>query len=76
MDENEKCNGCYRPLEEFLKRLATFYLPLEKEEGGTLLWFNNRNTFQVVLGGDGAPFGKDDSACCWLVSFLNRGKGC
>ena len=32
------------------------------------------NTFQVVLGGDGAPFGKDDSSCSWLVSFLNRGK--
>ena len=26
------------------------------------------------MGGDGAPFGKEDTACAWLVSFLNRGK--
>jgi hypothetical protein len=28
----------------------------------------------VSIGGDGAPFGKDDTACVWLVSFLNTGK--
>ena len=28
-----------------------------------------------LLGGDGAPFGKDDTACAWLVSFLNIGRG-
>ncbi len=28
----------------------------------------------VVLGVDGAPFGKDSTACSCLVSFLNRGK--
>ena len=33
------------------------------------------NTFHVSLGGDGAPFGKDDTACAWLVSFLNIGRG-
>ena len=33
------------------------------------------NTFYVALGGDGAPFGKDDTACSWLVSFLNIGQG-
>ena len=27
--------------------------------------------FFVSLGGDGAPFGKNDVACAWLVSFLN-----
>ena len=27
--------------------------------------------FRVALGADGAPFGKDDQATAWLVSFLN-----
>ncbi len=29
--------------------------------------------FQVAIGGDGAPFGKFDKSCAWLVSFLNIG---
>ena len=37
--------------------------------------FSETNTFYVALGGDGAPFGKDDSACAWLVSILNIGQG-
>lgn len=28
----------------------------------------------MAVGGDSALFGKDDTACSWLVSFLNRGK--
>ena len=59
---------------QFLPRLASFYIELEKETGEELLWFGEVNTFQVVLGGDGAPFRKEDTACAWLVSFLNRGK--
>ena len=52
--------------------MASFYLRVSKEN---LLWFNNEiNTSHVVVGGDGAPFGKDETACSWLVSFLNRGK--
>ena len=30
--------------------------------------------FIISLGGDGAPFGKDDTACAWLISFLNLGR--
>ena len=74
MDEWEKGEGCYRHLIEFLPRLASFYSNLAKETQN-LLWFNDAaNTFEVVLGGDGAPFGKQDTACSWLCSFLNRGK--
>ena len=41
-----------------------------------LIWFQGQvNTFHVSLGGDGAPFGKDDTACAWLVSLLNIGRG-
>ena len=74
LEEEEKCDGCFRSLEPFLQLLASFYFSLEKEGKISLLWFNEPNTFQVLLGGDGAPFGKDSSACCWLLSFLNRGK--
>ena len=74
LEDSEKVSGCFRPLLQFLPLLASFYLELEKETGEELLWFGEENTFQVVLGGDGAPFGKEDTACSWLVSFLNRGK--
>ena len=74
LEDSEKVSGCFRPLFQFLPLLASFYLELEKETGEELLWFGEENTFQVALGGDGAPFGKEDTACSWLVSFLNRGK--
>ena len=74
LEDCEKVSGCFRPLLQFLPLLASFYLELEKETGEELLWFGEVNTFQVVLGGVGAPFGKEDTACAWLVSFLNRGK--
>ena len=31
-------------------------------------------TFKVAIGRDGAPFGKNDQSCAWLISFLNIGK--
>ena len=30
--------------------------------------------FRLAIGADGAPFGKDDEATAWFVSFLNVGK--
>ena len=75
LDEEEKVNGCFRYLEDFLPSLASFYLTLEQLTEERLLWFNSPNTFQVVLGGGMVPpFGKDESATCWAVSFLNRVK--
>ena len=62
-------------LQIFNTIFATYGIILLKVAQENLLWFNNEiNTFHVALGGDGAPFGKDDTACSWLVSFLNRGK--
>jgi hypothetical protein len=73
LDENEKVNGCFRDLEDHLVNLAEFYVNHTQHK---LLFFNGKtNTFHVALGGDGAPFRKDDSACSWLVSFLNIGQG-
>ena len=72
LNECDKVNGCYRDIEDLLVRMATFYLSDGKY---TILTFDQRNTFHVALGGDGAPFGKHDSACSWLVSFLDIGQG-
>ena len=72
LDECDKVNGCYRDIEDLLLKLAEFYLNHGKYE---LLTFDKPNTFHIALGGDGAPFGRHDSACSWLVSILNIGKG-
>ena len=37
-----------------------------------LQWFNGEEgVLYVAVGADGAPFGKDDTATAYLVSFLN-----
>ena len=55
LDEEEKVNGCFRYLEDFLPSLASFYLILEQLTEERLLWFNSPNIFQVVLGGGMVP---------------------
>lgn len=72
LEVSEKVNGCYRDIEELLLKLAEFYLNHGQYK---LITFDEPNTFHIALGGDGAPFGKDESACSWLVSFLNIGQG-
>ncbi len=72
LDESEKVNGCYRDIEELVLKLAEFYLNSDKYN---VLTFDEPNKFYIALGGDGAPFGKDDTACSWLVSVLNIGQG-
>lgn len=69
LDESEKVDGVYRNIKEMVLRLARYYLCQKRYE---LLWFQEQTyTFYISLGGDGAPFRKDDTACCWLISFLN-----
>ena len=73
--DDENINGCFRDLREYLPRLATFYLNMQKTRKGALKWFGKtEGTFLVAFGGDGCPFGKNESACSFLVSFLNTGK--
>ena len=73
LSEQNKVCGSYRDLTDLLINLAKFYLSNRYDE---LVWFGNEtNTFHVAIGGDGAPFLKDDTACAWLVSFLNIGRG-
>lgn len=71
-DGPDKVNGFFRDLKEFLPRLAEFYLKVYKPEDFN--WFESPFTFKFAIGGDGAPFGKYDQSCAWLVSFLNVGK--
>ena len=71
-DSQNKVNGFFRDLIEFLPRLAELYMKVYKPE--EFNWFGNPFTFKVAIGGDGAPFGKYDQSCAWLVSFLNVGK--
>ena len=75
LDEESKVNGKYRDLQELLILMAKFYLTVNKQRKDKVDWFGEREgSFKVAIGGDGAPFGKDDQALAWLVSFLNCGK--
>jgi hypothetical protein len=66
LQEDDKIQGCYRSIKELLVMLAEFYLVFRPAD---LVWFDEANKLYVTLGGDGAPFGKYDTACAWLVSF-------
>lgn len=71
--EDEATQGCFRKLVEYLPRLAKFYLRKGRKE--SLQWFGKtEGTFLVAVGGDGCSFGKNESACSFLLSFLNVGK--
>lgn len=73
--DDENVNGCFRDLREYLPRLAKFYLNMQTTRKGALKWFGKtEGTFLVAFGGDGCPFGKNESACSFLISFLNIGK--
>ena len=64
--------GYYIALEERLLQLADLYLYIESHVPGSINWLGReKGHFLVALGADGAPFGKSNEACSWLVSFLN-----
>ena len=68
-------HGCFRDLRDYLPRLAKFYLQTKQKSNEALKWFSEtEGTFLVAFDGDGCPFGKNKSACSFLVSFLNVGK--
>lgn len=79
-NENEEINGNLLPivpghyidLKECLLQMADLYLYLDNHKANFLTWFGGeKGHFLVALGADGAPFGKANEACAWLVSFLN-----
>ncbi|CAB4023672.1 Hypothetical predicted protein, partial [Paramuricea clavata] len=68
-------NGAYRDLREYLPRLAKFYLNTDRKHA--LEWYGKtEGIFLIALGGHGCPFGEHESACSFLVSFLNVGANC
>lgn len=72
LDEEHKVDGKYRDLLQLMTNMARFYLTANKHRQDKLNWFGKQEgTFKVAIGGDGAPFGKDDQVLAWLVSFLN-----
>ena len=63
--------GVYRSLEPLLLQLASLYMKVDATLP-CLHWFNEEvGVFHVAVGADGAPFGKDETATAYLVSFLN-----
>lgn len=74
IEDESTSSGYFRDLREYLPRLASFYLMTEGKKD-KLKWFGEtEGSFKVAFGGDGCPFGKNESACSFLISFLNTGK--
>lgn len=71
-------SGSYRDFCSYMLVLAEMYILIDEVLGsksfvkhfGSLPLYH----FRIAIGADGAPFGKDDEATAWLVSFLNSGK--
>ena len=65
----------YRELETMLLTLSKFFFKTDpiRKDSEKLIWFGEKGSFKVSVGGDGAPFGKWDESMSWLVSFLNVG---
>ena len=64
--------GYYIDLKERLLQMADLYLHIDSHRTNFLTWFGKeKGHFLVAVGADGAPFGKANEACAWLVSFLN-----
>lgn len=76
LEDDMKVDGAYRDLEEFLTELAGMYIEIDQQWGekSTFMHFGSEPYhFRVAIEADGAPFGKDDEASAWLISFLNVG---
>ena len=75
IDEECKFSGKYQDLLQLLFKMAQFYLSANNKRRDKFNWFGKQEgSFKVAIGGDGAPFGKDDQALAWVFSFLNCGQ--
>ena len=60
LSEDEQVDGVYRDLEQLLLALNKFYIQTNdfRKEDDKLVWFGqNKGSFKVAIGGDGAPLG-------------------
>lgn len=68
--DDEVIHGCFRDLREFLSQLAKCYLQIKNKPHEASNWFGQtEGTFLVAFGGDGSPFGRNKSACSFLLFF-------
>lgn len=74
LDDDEKVNGVYRDVEEFLVELVDMYICFENFNILELVNFEEFNYFRIVIGVDGVFFGKDDEVIVWFLFFLNSGE--
>ena len=58
-DDDENIEGACKDLDYLLPIMAELYLFLHSEVLIDLNWFGNEGLFEVSIGPDGAPFGKD-----------------
>lgn len=73
LDNDNQVYGSYSDLEDMLLELGDVYVSLEKKTPFLLNFGEPLWHFRVALGADGAPFGKENKATAWLLSFLNLG---
>ena len=74
LDDDDQVSGSYRVLENFLLELADMYVAIDQSDPFLMHFGSEKYHFRVAVGADGAPFGKDDEATAWLISFTNVGQ--
>ena len=73
----EHVNGSYRDFCSYIITLAELYILVDQALGAESFFQHFGSLpyhFRLAIGADGAPFGKDDEAAAWLVSFVNVGQ--
>ena len=74
----ETVSGSHRELSTYVLALAEMYILVDQKLGSRISFFKHFGSqpyqFKIAIGADGAPFGKEDKATAWLLSFLNVGK--
>ena len=61
-------------IEYFLLELADMYVAIDQSDPFLMHFGSEKYHFRVAVGADGTPFGKDDEATAWLISFINVGQ--
>ena len=79
LEFEEPVHGSFRDFCSYMIVLADLYISVDQALGPAASFFQHFGSlpfyhFRVAIGADGAPFGKDDEATAWLVSFINAGK--
>ena len=73
----ETVSGSHRELSTCVLALAEMYILVDQKLGSQSFFkhFGSQPyQFKIAIGADEAPFGKEDKATAWLLSFLNVGK--